>query len=126
MQEAPLHIDFDGEPIPDVMVVDGAQEDFETRHPVPQEVRLLIEIADASEGRDQNEKALLYAQTQIADYWVSLIGKKQVRVFRDPSPMGYQSDTIYQIGDVIAPLANPQKNIFVADLLPQSAAGTTP
>ena len=40
----------DSEPDPDVVLARGSRRDFETRHPGPSEVALLVEVADSTSG----------------------------------------------------------------------------
>jgi Uma2 family endonuclease len=63
------------------------------------------------------EKARLYAQKQIQEYWVLDINGKQLWIHRDPSNGQYR--TINQVATgTIAPLALPQMAIEVSQLLP--------
>lgn len=104
--ENPLHIVFDGEPIPNVMFT--YQEEYEGRHPFPEDVALLIEVADSSAEYDLGEKALLYAQAGIGDYWVVLVNEAAVLRHRGPTPEGYQEVTRLAGADAISPLAMPE------------------
>lgn len=119
MEEKPLHIAFDTEPIPDIQVIQGNIDDFETRHPRPDEVRLLIEVADTTAARDTGPKALLYAQAGIEDYWVMLINPRELWVFRNPTEEGYAPPLRLTEADTISPLAAPHIVIAVRDLVPR-------
>ena len=124
MEEQPFHIAEDGEPRPDVCVVTGNEEDFETRHPTAAEVRLVVEVADTSVERDLGEKALLYARAGIPDYWVRALNTRQLIVHRETTPDGYASTVRLREGDVVTPLFAPDVTIAVADLLPRIAAAS--
>ena len=89
VDECPIHIAFDGEPIPNIVVLKGMVADDPERHPSPQVVALLVEVSVSSEEYDLGEKALLYAQAGIAEYWVVLPERGQVLVHRGPTPEGY-------------------------------------
>ena len=104
-EECPLRIAFDSEPIPDVMFTH--QEDYGDSHPTPAEVALLLEVADSSVERDTGEKALLYAQAGISDYWVVLVEAEAIVVHRTPAPSGYQSVTHLSGEQTISPLTVP-------------------
>lgn len=118
-EEKPLHLDFDGEPVPDVLVVDGDLNDYAQRHPGPDDVRLVVEVTDTTVERDTVEKALLYAQAGIADYWVSLLNSRELLVFRNPTPNGYNGEPQrLHDGDTVTPLFAPDVTIAVANLLP--------
>ena len=53
--ENPLHIAFDGEPVPDLML--NYQEEYEGRHPEPEDVALLVEVADSTVDYDTGEES---------------------------------------------------------------------
>lgn len=104
-EECPLRIAFDGEPIPDVMFT--REEDYGDRHPTPVDVVLLIEVADSSMENDLGEKALLYAQAGISDYWVVLAQVQAIIVHRQPTPEGYQDVVRLAGADALSPLVLP-------------------
>ncbi len=113
--EKPVHIAFDGEPIPDVMFT--YQEQYEGRHPFPEDLALLVEVSDTSAAYDLGEKALLYAQAGITDYWVVLVNEAAIVRHREPTPEGYQSVARLMGSDVISPLAAPDAAWTVDPLL---------
>ena len=53
------------EPEPDVTVVRGDRRDYLDHHPGPEDVALLVEVADASLQRDRGSKKRLYARARI-------------------------------------------------------------
>jgi len=103
--ENPLHVALDLVLIPDIMFT--YQEEYEGRHPEPGDVALLVEIADSSADYDLSEKALLYAQAGIAEYWVVLAEAQAVVVYRQPTPEGYQDVARLAGADTLSPLAMP-------------------
>ena len=132
-RESPLPLPSDGVPEPDILVVRGSREDFLTRHPRPEEVALLMEISDATLHYDRNEKAALYAQADIADYWLLNLQNRTLEVRRDPAAMagtpygfGFQQTTIYTAEQLVSPRVLPTAAFLVADLLPPVNAGGQP
>jgi Uma2 family endonuclease len=112
----PLAIpELDSAPQPDVAWV--KLRDFRDRHPLPEEVLLLIEVADSSLDFDCGEKAELYAAAGIQDYWVVSLPERLVHVFRRPQAGTYQEHTTAKFGDEIRPLAFPQYGLSVSELL---------
>jgi Uma2 family endonuclease len=128
VSEQPLHLTNDGEPVPDVYVAIGSEEDYEDRHPTSEEARLVVEVADSSVERDTNEKSLVYARAGIQDYWVSLVGARQLLVYRNPSSEGYPEPLRLNEYDTIRPLSAPEVEIPVHELLSRAsvAAGPAP
>jgi Uma2 family endonuclease len=68
-----------------VVVVPGTPDDYADRHPVPDDVRLLVEVSDTTLGYDRNRKAAIYAEAGIADYWILNLPQRRLEVRRDPS-----------------------------------------
>ena len=118
--ENPLHFALDGELIPDLMLT--FQEEYEGRHPEPGDVVLLVEVADSSVDYDLGEKALLYAQAGIGDYWVVLAEAQAVVVHRRPTPEGYEDVTRLAGADTLSPLAAPETAWTVTALLGREGA----
>ena len=120
-EEKPFHIASDGEPVPDIHVVTSDARQNRTRHPAAHEVLLVVEVADTSVERDTGEKALLYAQAGITDYWVSVVNQEVLLVYRNPASDGYPEPQRLRSGETITPLFAPDVTIAVADLLPRPA-----
>ena len=118
--ENPLHFSNDLVLIPDIMFTD--QEEYEGRHPAPSDVALLVEVADSSLEYDLGEKALLYAQAGIADYWVVAAEAQAVVVHRQPSSEGYEEVVRLTGEDVLSPLALPDAVWAVNQLLERTEA----
>ena len=76
--------------------------------PAAADVLLLIEVADATWTYDTREKAGLYAEAGIGDYWVVNLVDNYVLVFRDPGSKGYRSRREYRGDEEIQPLAFPE------------------
>lgn len=92
-------------PEPDVLWL--VPKDYSQGHPGPEDVLLLIEVAESSLAEDTGEKAQLYAEAGIADYWVVNLVDNCVEVFRDPQPSGYTSRQTRRSDEEIRPLALP-------------------
>jgi Uma2 family endonuclease len=100
-------------PQPDVAWV---QRHTVRRRPRPTDLLLLIEVADSSLGYDTGEKAQLYAEAGVEDYWVVDVQRRLLHVFRDPTAEGYQTHRTLQAGDQITPLGVPQASLDVGAL----------
>jgi len=66
-----LRLDFSTEPQPDLAVLRHRDDFYETgSRPAPDDILLLIEVADTSLRYDLTTKAALYARHGIGEYWV--------------------------------------------------------
>jgi Uma2 family endonuclease len=82
-------------------------EQGQDRHPTPNDVFLLVEIADSSLFDDQNRKLKMYAKHGIPEYWVADLNHRTWFIYRDPDGQDYKFKTTYRFGEVFAPLAFP-------------------
>jgi Uma2 family endonuclease len=112
-----------GIPSPDLAVTQGSPH--AAARTISKSALLVVEISDTTLAYDRYHKAPLYAAGGIADYWIVNLVQRQLEVYRDPvadstQPFGfrYNSRTILDPPDKVSPLAAPQAQITVADLLP--------
>ncbi|HZY90177.1 MAG TPA: Uma2 family endonuclease [Gemmataceae bacterium] len=111
-------------PKPDLAVVPGRPRDYEELD-TPTTALLAVEVSETTVDFDRNQKGCLYAASGIADFWIVNPVDRQIEVYRDPladasRPFGfrYGSRVILDPPDIVSPLALPQAQILVADLLP--------
>ena len=112
----PIQLDDFSEPEPDLTIVRGKILDFTDRHPGPGDIVLVVEVADSTLKYDCEVKDNLYARAEIEDYWVVNVKKRQLHIFRHPTPSGYTSHLILSQADSIAPLAFPDRIFSIADI----------
>ena len=93
-------------PEPDVLWL--VNKDYSSQHPEPDDILLLIEVAGTSLDFDTGEKARLYAEAGIADYWVVNLSTDGIEVFREPQAGGYGSRQTRRGDEEIRPLAFPE------------------
>jgi Uma2 family endonuclease len=67
--DKPLRIPDFNDRRPDIAVVRGDEDTYETRHPEPADVMLLMEVSMSTLSRDQGKKRLLYTSSNIPIYW---------------------------------------------------------
>jgi Uma2 family endonuclease len=85
--------------------------------PGPQDVLLLVEVADSSLGYDRDFKLPLYARAGIPEVWVVNRNDARIEVYREPRDGRYQAVSLYERHSVIAPLAFPDLTIKVEEIL---------
>jgi Uma2 family endonuclease len=121
--QAPLALDGESEPEPDLAVVEGRPADYREAH--PSRPALAVEMADSSLAYDRTRKGSLYARAGIADYWLVNLVDRVLEVYRDPGPDAatpygwrYRSVSVVAPPAVVSPLAFPSSLVSVTDLLP--------
>jgi Uma2 family endonuclease len=117
----PILLDNFSEPEPDLAIVKGTMFDYADRHPSPEDVYLVVEVADSTLKKDCEVKDKLYARSNITDYWVIDVKNRQVHIFRTPTPTGYDSHLILSESQAVSPLAFPSILIPISSILPPVA-----
>lgn len=102
-QEQPLKMS-DSMPEPDILVVPGRRRDYRRSHPTT--ALLAIEIAISSVALD-HEKAALYAEADVQEYWIVLANDETIEVHTTPSAGRYTQQRIYQRGETLLSTALP-------------------
>ncbi len=78
----PLPLTNTSEPEPDMMVVEpGLRRDLAS-----EDVRLVLEVSDASLRKDQTTKAALYARHAIPKYVILDVASRRAEIRRKPNP----------------------------------------
>ncbi len=86
----------------------------------PQDILLIVEIADSSLRYDMNQKSLLYARLGIREFWVINAVKRTTQVFLEPSADGYRVSRDYSSSDLITPVFAPSAFALRLEDLEQS------
>lgn len=113
----PIQLDDFSEPEPDVVLLAPPIEKYDFHHPKPQDIFLIIEIADSSLGYDRR-KALKYAQNGIPQYLILNLNANEMEDYREPSADGYRFKKTFLKTESFNLVSFPETEINVADLLP--------
>jgi Uma2 family endonuclease len=115
--QLPFHSMDGSEPEPDLAVIAGDDPRGATQH--PSSALLIIEISDTTLEHDRN-KARLYAGSGVGEYWIVNLVARSLEVYRQPSATGqtYSDVRTLSENEKIIPLAAPNADVSVAELLP--------
>jgi Uma2 family endonuclease len=115
--QGPVRLSEISEPQPDLLLLRFREDFYASRHPHPEDVLLLVEVADSSLGYDQGTKAPLYARHGIPEVWIEALNRTTLVVYRNPSPQGYRDVRTFHRGERISPLAFPDLVLEVSAIL---------
>ena len=109
-------------PMPDIAVVPGTLDDYDTAHPAA--ALLLVEIADSSLQQDRLSKSRIYAAAGVPEYWIVNLRSGALEVMRDPDRATalYRDVRTLRPGETIELAALPGAAVEVAALFPRSGA----
>lgn len=111
----PVTLSDDSEPEPDIAIVQRLAAGYGQHHPYPENIFWLIEFSDSSLTRDLESKSKIYAEANIAEYWVVNLRKLRLVVFQSPIDGVYSSMQTCESG-TISPLSFPEVQVSI-DLL---------
>jgi Uma2 family endonuclease len=82
--QEPIILLPNSEPEPDVVIARGNETDYLGHHPYPENILLVVEVADSTLSYDQTVKLSLYAEAAIAHYWIADLRAQQVERYNQP------------------------------------------
>lgn len=113
----PILLNNLSEPEPDIALLKPRTDFYESGHPQPQDIFLLIEVADSSIEYDRDVKIPLYASSGITEVWLVDIYQQVITVYRYPTEHGYRDIQTLSRGEKLSISAFPENNLFVDDIL---------
>ncbi len=107
----------DGAPEPDIVIARGREEDYGEGHPGPEDIALVVEVADSSLFRDR--KALVrYAWAGIPTIWIVNLNREEIEVYTEPSgPVddpGYARRETVKVGSTVSIFLDGQEVGLIA------------
>ncbi|MET0625457.1 MAG: Uma2 family endonuclease [Pyrinomonadaceae bacterium] len=94
----PVRLSDFSEPQPDVALLRWRDDFYRGAHPTPEDVLLVVEVADATVVTDRKVKLPLYARAGIAEAWLVNIPEGQVEVYSDPAGGAYRRAEVFGRG----------------------------
>ncbi|MGH9154749.1 MAG: Uma2 family endonuclease [Acidimicrobiales bacterium] len=102
--QSPIAAGVLSEPQPDIAVLRPRDDYYARAHARPEEVLLVIEVADSSLAFDRRVKLPMYARSGIAEVWIVDVKGRTIEVHRRLGADGYTETFVAGPGDVITPL----------------------
>jgi len=102
-------------PQPDIALI--ARGAARGRHPRPEDILLVVEVAASSLAVDRDVKTPQYGIAGIPETWILDVDAERLLVHREPSPIGYALVRIYGRGDIVQPLFAPNFGVDVDAIL---------
>jgi Uma2 family endonuclease len=113
----PIRLSGDTEPQPDLTLLRPRSYFYDSDHPGPEDILLVVEVADTSVAYDRGLKIPLYGRSGIAESWLIDVNRGTVTMYRDPGPAGYGTSREVRRGEQLAPLAFSDRVLAIADML---------
>ncbi len=114
--QGPVRLDEYSEPEPDIALLTPRDDFYAESHPCPEDVLLIVEVADASVRYDREVKIPLYAKAGIPEVWLVNLQDKCVEIYMSPSGSDYEDVRRFKEG-TISPQGFPGIEIDLKDIL---------
>ena len=111
-------------PEPDLALAKYREDDYYFAHAGPEDLLLVVEVADSSLEYDREVKARRYGQAGIPETWILNLPEDCLERFTEPGPEGYARRDILRRGDKVTPVSLPDMELAVAELLPPDTTAT--
>lgn len=112
----PILLNNLSEPQPDIAVLRRRGDFYLASHPIPEDILLLIEVADSTIGLDRTVKIPIYGRNGIQETWLVDLELARVEVHLDPNFHGYQTVRTFRFGESISPQAFPDLSLTVDEI----------
>jgi Uma2 family endonuclease len=112
----PIRLSSYSEPEPDIAILKPRDDFYRTAHPRPEDVLLIIEVADNTLRYDREVKAPLYARHGVPELWLVDLENRCLEMFRAPAEAGYQEVQGIERPSVLTPVALPDVSIDLKGL----------
>ena len=116
--QSPIRLDDGTEPQPDIVLLQERPDLYASGHAGPQDILLVIEVADTSVGYDRNEKLPRYARAGIPEVWLTILPDRVIEAHTEPADGRYAVRRIFAPGDTISPDCFPDIALSVDEILP--------
>jgi Uma2 family endonuclease len=115
-QQNPVRLSSFSEPQPDITIVKHYPDFYSAQHPRPEDIYLIIEVADSTISYDLEVKVPLYASVSIPEVWVIDTQLQQCIVHRHPLSNTYQNIQKLSKNEIVRMEQFPSLQINLADL----------
>ena len=105
------------EPQPDLALLRHRPDFYRQSDAGPEDVLLLVEVADTTLSYDRDVKLQLYARYGISEVWLVDLNGHLIIVGRTPGPHGYQDVSEVRGADRVSPLAFPDLSLTVDEIV---------
>jgi len=115
--QGPIRLGDDSEPQPDIVLLKPRADFYSQSHPTPDDVLLVIEVADTSYDYDSHIKVPVYAEAGISEVWLVYLMGDCIEVYSQPSNGTYNSRIRFGRGEFLTPLQLAHVRLSVDSIL---------
>ncbi len=123
--QVPITLPSDSEPEPDVVIARLEETDYLSHHPYPEDILLIIEVADSTLEKDRTIKLSVYAEANIPHYWIANVKINQLECHSQPyqeqsGTFAYQTRQIVLSSQTVEIPGFPDRHLDLKKIFPPS------
>ena len=104
----PIRLGGESEPQPDIALLRPRDDRYAAALPLPEDVLLVVEVADTTLAYDRDVKVPLYARHGVPEVWLFDLEHSRLHIYTAPSERSYHECRILAEPGLIAPSALPR------------------
>jgi Uma2 family endonuclease len=113
----PIRLSDYSEPEPDIAVLHARNDYYDSALPIPDDVLLIVEVADTSLEYDREEKLPYYAEAGIGEVWIVDLEHQTLERYMRPLNRRYAEATIFRRGETFTAHILTPLSVAVNDIL---------
>src|SRR5262249_9060930 len=113
----PVRLDDFSEPLLDIALLKPRKDYYASRHPLPGDVLLIIEVADVTLLKNRNVKIPLYGRAGIPEAWLINLPKQQIEIYSELVKGRYRKCVKVKRGEAVVSPNLPRLSLEVEALL---------
>ena len=108
----------DSEPQPDIALLRPRDDFYANQSAGPNDILLVVEVADTSLNYDRQKTAETYAKYEIPEVWIANLSDDWVERYLNPAEGEYADVRQFSRGERISPALLPDVELEVGNILP--------
>ena len=117
----PIHIDEHNDPEPDISLLKPRDDFYESEHPTPRDVLLVMEVSDSTLEYDQEIKKNLYAKAGIAEFWLINLIDNTIERYSEPANGRYFQMSIFDYGNTTQSTVIENLQVEVSEIIRENS-----
>lgn len=113
----PVRLGDLSEPEPDLALLKGRDDFYARRHPGPEDVLLIVEVAETSLEFDLGRKLPLYATSGVPEVWIVDLDGDRIEAHHGPAQEGYRERRIRTRGETLQSAGLTELKVAVDEVL---------
>lgn len=98
----PVRLNDLSEPLPDIALLNPRDDFYADHHPAPEDILLVVEVADTSLAYDRDIKIPLYAKSAVPEVWLVDLQHSTIACYTHPGEDAYQNHRVFGRDETIA------------------------